>query len=151
MLASSLGIAIRLNYFRYVDPDEPYVYVQSGKDLFKVTDNLKSLLAKNPEAYSMPIHILLSEYHPLPWLLAYYPATGYYSTTKTKISDYNAGLLIVPEDRVSEVEKRLSEEYFVETFKFRADLAEGRLYLNKSWFAPIYPNRPADFVPKSIE
>ena len=104
ILAASLAQSIWLNYFRSTDPTQRYVYVQTLDDYFKLMTPLKRLVAKDPTAWHMPAHILLSSYHPLPWALGDFTAIGYYDKTGTLPATMDAGFIVAEADRVAEVE-----------------------------------------------
>jgi uncharacterized protein (TIGR03663 family) len=53
LLFVSLGSTIWLNYFRCTTDTEPYVYVQTYNDIFKLTDPLLSLAHRDPIAYQL--------------------------------------------------------------------------------------------------
>jgi uncharacterized protein (TIGR03663 family) len=147
VLAVSAAISIRLNYFRPTDPREDYVYVQSTNDLFKLTRPLEQLVAQDPAAYHLRGNLLLSEYHPLPWVLGDftdappYPPDGRPSTM-------DAAFLVVEEARIEEAEAALTQSYFTDSFQLRDGLRPGKLYLDAEIFAPFFPGRVPEFTGK---
>ena len=171
LLAASLAEAVSLNYFHPTEPGEKtlslpapltrripvkwqafltlpsYVYVQTLNDYFKLTRPLEALIALNPEARHMPGNILLSSYHPLPWALGDLSAVGYYE--KEAPPEMDAGFIVAEEDRIASVESHLKERYFVFPFQLRDAMSGGKLYLNAEWFAPVFPHRKPDFVPRA--
>ena len=149
ILAASLAWAIRLNFFHPTDAREPYVYVQTLNDFFKLTRPLNQLVAKDPTAYHMTANILLSSYHPLPWILGDFTAVGYYEKDAAQPPTMDAGFLIVEESRVPLVQEQLKERYFVEPFQLRDAMAAGKLYLNYGRFAAVFPGRQPEFDPLS--
>ncbi|HWL51920.1 MAG TPA: glycosyltransferase family 39 protein, partial [Chthoniobacteraceae bacterium] len=100
LLAFSLFDAIRLNYLHPAEPQKEvfvpslaerwltrahlislearYIYVQTLDDLFKLTVPLKEMTRRDPRLLHEPAHILLSSYHPLPWVLGELTRVGYY-------------------------------------------------------------------------
>ena len=65
----SLGQSIRLNYFRCTTDTEPYVYVQTYNDIYKLTDPLLELARRNPINYQLVGHMIRTSAYPLPWIL----------------------------------------------------------------------------------
>lgn len=143
LLAMSLGWTIWLNFFHYTDEKEPYVYVQTLDDIFKLTRPLQQLTQANPENYHLSAHILVSSYHPLPWLLGDFTGIGYYGDDR-KPDQYDGDFLLVEESRVKEAEKALHESYFTEPLQLRASQDPSKLYLNVRRFGSLFPNRVPD-------
>ena len=98
-----LGFAIWLNYFRYADPEEEYVYVQTFTDMNKLMDPLNRLVERNPANYQMTGSIVMDSYHPLPWLLGDFPQIGYYGEDLSP-QKMDADFLLVEESRIDDVE-----------------------------------------------
>lgn len=142
----SAWISIRLNFFHYVDPREKYVYVQTLNDLYKLTVPLDKLVSKEPTAYQMKGNILLSSYHPLPWVLGDFPNIGYF-TEKMNPEKFDADFLIVENARVDEVEKALKENYFTVDFQLRDGQDPSKLYFSYERFESVFPDREPDFEP----
>lgn len=140
--------AADLNYRRPTDADHPYVYVQTYEDVALLTEPLKALRQLDPTSFHMPGHILLSSYHPLPWLLGQYTAVGYYDQDDHYPTVMDAGFLVVEESRVDHVEAALKESYFVTPFCLRSGMDDARIYLNTRYFAPVFPGREPEFQGK---
>jgi len=70
--ASHLAWQSWLANFKYeADPVNPYVYAQTSRDIFPITERLKELADIHTEGYNMPIQVVCPEddYWPLPWYL----------------------------------------------------------------------------------
>ena len=65
-LAFSAFLAVRLNYFGPTDEKEPYVYVQTFPDMWKITDPMLELARQDPRAYHLTGDILCGSTYPLP-------------------------------------------------------------------------------------
>jgi len=124
-----------------------YVYVQTTSDYNKLTGPLEKLMALDPAAVHMQVNILLNSFYPLPWTLGPFTSVGYYEKTSPPVMD--AGFIIAQEDRIAEVEAHLKNAYFVCPFQLRDAMDGGKLYLNAARFAPLFPGRKPDFVPKT--
>ena len=147
VLAVSLVRAAQLNYQRPTDPSERYVYVQTLNDYFKLMDPLTRLVERDPTAWHMTGHVLLSSYHPLPWALGDFTAIGYYEKAGSLPPTMDAGFIVAEADRLSEVEQNLREPYFVTSFHLRDAMNGGKLYLNGARFAWLFPGRKPEFDP----
>src|SRR5206468_1702415 len=58
LLCASLGSSIWLNYFRCTTDTEPYVYVQTYNDIYKLTRPVLELADRDPVFYQMTGHII---------------------------------------------------------------------------------------------
>ncbi len=144
-LVMSLGVAIQLNYFRYSTETEPYVYVQTFDDIFKLTKPVMRMVDSNPLYHRMVGHFIRTSTYPFPWLLGDFPNVGYYEQSNSP-GKLDADFLVVQEDRVAEVEKKLHETYFTEPMTIRPYQDTSKLYLNAKTFRKLYPRRQPDFV-----
>jgi len=124
-----------------------YVYVQTTNDFFKLTRPLEALIAQDPSARKMPIHVLLSSTHPLPWVLGECTSVGYYENAEPPVMD--AGIILAEEDRIATVEAGLKNAYFVWPFQLRDGMSVGKIYLAATRFAAIFPGRQPDFTPET--
>ena len=150
VLAASFARAAQLNYQRPTDPSERYVYVQTLNDYFKLMEPLNRLLERDPTAWHMTGHVMLSSYHPLPWVLGDYTAIGYYDKPGVLPSTMDGGFIIAEADRINEVERNLHEHYFVTSFHLRDAMDGGKLYLNSSRFGWLFPGRRPEFDPDTV-
>ncbi|MEO5754952.1 MAG: flippase activity-associated protein Agl23 [Chthoniobacterales bacterium] len=144
-LAMSLGMAIWLNFFRYSVDAEPYVYVQTYDDIYKLMKPVMRLVRSNPLNYRMVGHFIRTSTYPFPWLLGEFPNVGYYEHNNSP-GKYDGDFLVVQEDRVAEVEKNLHETYFTQPMTIRPYQDASKLYLNARTFRKLFPNQRPDFV-----
>jgi uncharacterized protein (TIGR03663 family) len=143
-LVMSFGMAILLNYFRFSTDTEPYVYVQTYTDIFKLMNPVMRMV-RNPLNYRMVGHFIRTSTYPFPWLLGDFPNVGYYEKNNSP-GKFDADFLVVQEDRVAEVEKKLHESYFTEPMRIRPYQDTSKLYLNAKSFGKLFPKRKPDFV-----
>ena len=146
LCTASILPAIRLNFFHCTDENEDYVYVQTLPDLYKLTDPLFKLTAEDPTCYHLAGTILLSSYHPLPWVLGDFTAIGYYSDDKVP-PEMDADFLLVEDTRINQVEKGLKHAYFTEPLKLRSAQETSKLYLSREKFGNLFPGRTPEFDP----
>jgi uncharacterized protein (TIGR03663 family) len=142
----SAVVSIRLNYFRPTDPKEPYVYVQTMNDLFKLTRPLEKLVKEDPSNYHLRGNLLLSEYHPIPWVLGDFTQVPPYPLN-ARPATMDAPFVVVEKARITEVESELTQAYFTDSFQLRDGLEPGKLYLDAEKFAPFFPGRTPEFQP----
>ncbi len=144
-LLMSLGMAVSLNYFRCSTDTEPYVYVQTYNDIYKLMNPVMRLVRSNPLNYRMVGHFIRTSTYPFPWLLGDFYRIGYYEHNNGP-SKFDADFLVVQEDRIAEVEKNLHESYFTEPLTIRPYQDTSKLYLNAKTFRRVFPGRVPNFV-----
>ncbi len=147
LLAISLGLSIRLNYFRCTTDTEPYVYVQTYNDIFKLTKPLLALAKKDPANYHLVGHIIRSSTYPLPWILGDFTHIGYYEHGNLP-QELDAAFLLVQEDKIKDVESKLHNAYYTEPLRIRNYQEPSKLYLSAEVFKEFFPDRSPDFVGK---
>jgi len=146
LLAGSLALAVRLNFRHYTDEDEPYVYVQTFKDIDKLTKPLFKLVAEDPSNYQLRGNVVLGSYHPLPWVLGDFTNIGWYDDTRSPDAT-DADFLLVDKARVEEIEKGLKHEYITESLRLRGSMDPSKLYFSYEKFHQLFPDKKADFIP----
>jgi hypothetical protein len=167
LLCVSLGWAISLNYFRcttYTSDDwdntksvaqniahffttEPYVYVQTYNDIYKLTRPVLALAERDPIFYQLAGHIIRSSSYPLPWILDDFPHVGYYEN-KNLPPTLDADFLLVQSDRIEEVEPKLHNTYYTEPLTIRPYQDTSKLYFDAKKFKGFFPGRSPDFTGK---
>ncbi len=74
---SPLPYSVMLNYFRYDDPAEKYVYVQTSRQAKQFLEELELARLADPRVLNLRGVIYLNSYYPLPWWLWAYTKTEY--------------------------------------------------------------------------
>jgi uncharacterized protein (TIGR03663 family) len=146
-LAVSFGWAIWLNFFRCTTDTEPYVYVQTYNDVFKLTRPLLALAKRNPINYTMTGHLVRTSSYPLPWMLGDFSRVGYYEH-ETLPTPLDADFLLVQADRIKEVEAKLQKSYYTEPLTIRPYQDTSKVYFEASRFKDFFPGRTPDFTGK---
>jgi uncharacterized protein (TIGR03663 family) len=147
MVCASLGSTIWLNYFRCTTDTEPYVYVQTYNDIYKLTRPVLELARRNPTYYQMAGHIIRPSAYPLPWILGDFPHVGYYEHENLP-APLDADFLLVQQDRIEEVEGKLKNSYFSEPLTIRPYQDTSKLYLSAERFKTVFPGRKPNFTGK---
>ncbi len=141
LLAGSVFLCWRLNFYRFTDDSEPYVYVQTYPEIRTLTDPLLALAEKDPRAYHLPGLILLDSYYPLPWILGDFTRVGYYGD-KQLPSDWNADFIAVETNREADVEKHLRRPYFKRHFRLRSAQENCTAYFSEQAFQDTFDAEP---------
>ncbi len=147
-LALSLSLALELNFRKFTDETEPYVYVQTLPAIVKVLTPLRTLAARDPLARHLTGHVVMAGIHPLPWLLGDFTHIDF-----PEIDDLpeplDAPFLLIDELLSEEIEPRLRAAYFREPLQIRGmDDGTARLYLRVAEFRALFPDRTPEFVPE---
>ncbi|MEY2583990.1 MAG: hypothetical protein QOD80_16 [Verrucomicrobiota bacterium] len=165
LLAISLGLTVSLNYFRCSTFNEfnwnwergifanvtdfyawePYVYVQTYNDVWKLTKPLLRLAKSNPTYYQMIGHLIRTSTYPLPWMLGDFTKVGYYEHNNMP-EKLDGDFLLVQEDKIQEVESKLHETYYTELMTIRPYQDYSKLYFNARVFNKLFPNRTPEFT-----
>ena len=147
LLTVSLALSVRLNYFRCTTDTEPYVYVQTYNDVWKLTKPLLRLAKSNPTYYQLVGHLIRTSTYPLPWMLGDFTKVGYYEHNNMP-AKLDGDFLIVQEDKIEEVEAKLQGSYYTEPLTIRPYQDPSKLYLSAKVFQKIFPGRVPDFSGK---
>jgi uncharacterized protein (TIGR03663 family) len=147
LLIASLASSIWLNYFRCTTDTEPYVYVQTYNDIFKLTRPVLELAKRNPTYYQMTGHLVRTSSYPLPWILGDFPRVGYYEHDNLPVT-LDADFLLVQEDRIKEIEEKLHKSYYTEPLTIRPYQDTSKVYFEASRFKNFFPGRVPDFTGK---
>lgn len=146
ILLGELAHTIRLNFFRYDIDAEPYVYVQTFREINRFTGPVLALVGRDPTAYAMRGLIMLGDYHPLPWVLGDFTGVGYYPNPD-KVVDPEAGFMLVEQAAAPDFEQRLRHSYFREEFHLRSGQKPAVIYFDARRFAPFFPGRVPEVNP----
>lgn len=147
VLWASLVASIRLNYFRCSTDTEPYVYVQTYNDIYKLTGPLLTLAKRDPTAYQLVGHLIRSSTYPLPWVLADFTKVGYYEHGNMP-EKLDGDFLLVQQDKIEEVEQKLHDSYFTEPLTLRQFQDPSKLFLSAKVFQSFFPGQSPNFIGK---
>jgi len=147
LLTASLTLSVRLNYFRCTTETEPYVYVQTYNDIWKLTNPLLRLAKANPTYYQLVGHLIRTSTYPLPWMLGDFTKVGYYEHNNMP-EKLDGDFLLVQSDKIDEVEAKLHETYYTEPMTIRQYQDWSKIYFNAKVFAKLYPGRVPEFTGK---
>ena len=170
LLTVSLAFSISLNYFRCSTFNEyswkserglfgnavdfftwePYVYVQTYNDVWKLTKPLLRLAKSNPIYYQLVGHLIRTSTYPLPWMLGDFTKVGYYEHNNMP-DKLDGDFLLVQEDKIAEVESKLHETYYTQLMTIRPYQDYSKLYFNAKVFSKIFPGRVPEFTGKPAQ
>jgi hypothetical protein len=148
LLFISLGSCIWLNYFHCSSPNEPYAYVQTYNDVFKLTKPLLTLAKRNPAYYHLTGHLIRTSTYPLPWMLGDFDRVGYYEGGNMP-ANLDGDFLLVQQDKIKDVESKLKGTYYTDTVTVRNYQDPSKVYFKADVFKGIFPGRAPEFVGKA--
>ncbi len=133
LLVASAAFAVRLNFFRYEDDTEPYVYVQTYRSIGKLTDPLLTLAAADPRQALIPGGIYLESYYPLPWILGDFPNDRviYYGGKVPKDFPTHAKFHVIESKRADEIRPLVGPDFREVTFELRSGMDECTVFFSE--------------------
>lgn len=147
VLGFSLLTCLSLNFRNYTDETEPYVYVQTNKEINLLLDPLRTLASRDSTYYHLPGYILLSEVHPLPWLLGDFTGVVFTSLSEMPDDVSHSQFFLAPEEFTEELERSITGSYFKHRLTMRGSSGAIQvLYLRTGIFGVFYPGRAPDFT-----
>ena len=145
LLCISFGSSIWLNYFRCSSPEEPYAYVQTYNDMFKLTKPLLTLAKRDPSNYHLIGHLIRSSVYPLPWVLGDFDRVGYYEGGNMP-PNLDGDFLLVQQDKIKDVESKLKGTYYTEMMTLRNYQEPSKIFFSANAFKDLFPGRKPEFV-----
>src|SRR5205809_5068339 len=145
LLGISLISSIWLNYFRCSSPDEPYAYVQTYNDMFKLTKPLLTLAKRDPSNYHLIGHLIRSSVYPLPWVLGDFDRVGYYEGGNMP-ANLDGDFLLVQQDKIKDVESKLKGTYYTDTLTIRNFQDPSKIFFSANVFKDVFLGRKPGFV-----
>ncbi len=125
LLIASVVLAVRVNFLRYEDDSEPYVYVQTYHSIGTLTDPLLALAKADPRHALTAGAVYLESYYPLPWMLGDFPNVGYHGG-KIPRDDFpkNAKFHVIEVDKADEIRPLIGEGFTERIFELRSGMDE---------------------------
>jgi uncharacterized protein (TIGR03663 family) len=149
LLSYSAVKAYWLNLVRFDDEGERYAYVQTFRDFYKFVDPVLEEPKHGPkDAKHLNGTILLSSSFPIPWELGDFKNVGYYTKEEQWPEDLSeADFIAVETSLAPDLEKELSDRYYMIDFRLRPGLGDCRGYFRQKTFAGILPPQTPRFEP----
>jgi len=148
----SLGLTLQLNLYNYDDDHEPYVYVQTFRDVNLLLKPLQTLARRDARNYQLRGHLLLPEQYPWLWTLGDFPNVDIFDPAELP-DPLDADFLVVDSKRVEDAEPMLRLEYYKLPMRIRGNSEDtpASLYLYTGTFAGLVPADTPIFVPGKPE
>lgn len=146
-LAASVFLCVRLNFFRFTNEKEPYVYVQTFPEIETLTKPLLEMARKDPRYYHVQGQIVLDSYYPLPWMLGDFTQIGYYKREEPPEA-YDTDFVVAQKNEMEKIESGLVGEYYKRTFRLRDSQDECVVYFRRKTFEGWFKGAPPLFQGK---
>jgi uncharacterized protein (TIGR03663 family) len=117
-LAASMMLGARLNFVNFDDPREPYVYVQTSREIRRLTDPVLALAKRDPMNYQLEGQLILDSYYPLPWMFAEFPMVSYPKPSQWPEA-LTGDFIAAEKSKAARVEAMLTEPYYRRDFRLR--------------------------------
>ncbi len=137
VMAHDLWAGWRVNQLRFDDPDEPFVYVQTFREMRGFTEPLREARRRDPRILHAAGAVVVDSPYPLPWELGDFTRVGYYKKTLSP-SVAQMDFLLVEETRRFEIEPQLRGRYYVQRLRMREGFEPVSAYFRESVFAPEF-------------
>jgi predicted membrane-bound mannosyltransferase len=99
--------AIDLNFNRYDDQTEAYVYVHSTRDMLAMIDEIQATAARAGTGKDTGIVFMTPEYWPLPWYFRDYPKAGFFGS----IVDTQEAMIVANVNQEAELTPKIQGSY----------------------------------------
>jgi uncharacterized protein (TIGR03663 family) len=137
--------SIELNFKKFDDESEPYVYVQTYRQLTEVLKPLFQAVEADPRLRHQPVVVSISSDWPLPWILGDFTKVGYFGGTVP--TEPNGILVMTDLFRRAQIEKILTKKYFIRIFKLRSAKDRSIAYYEYEKFKSYFPVDSEVFEP----
>jgi len=141
LLATSLGMSLRLNFREYENDAEPYVYVQTYNALGTLTDPLLGAARKDARFYHAPGAICVQSYYPLPWTLGDFTHIAYHGEKRPE-SFSNYDFVVVETKDAEGIRGQLGPEFEERRFNFRSGMEECTVFFSPRVIAQNWDLEP---------
>lgn len=141
LIAASLPAMIHLNFDKFDDDSEPYVYVQTYSEIDNAMGPLLKKAAADPRFYHAPGKIFLESYYPIPWILGDFTAVGYFKELEVPEA-MDPAFVLCSIENAETVQAALLGNYYRRDFKLRSGMKDGVAFFRYEDFQDIFGGRP---------
>lgn len=131
LLAVSAVQTVRLNFFRFENDAEPYVYVQTYRAMESFTGPLRDLAVRDPRTLHRRGGVYLESYYPLPWVLGDFTNIGYYPDGEIPDPLPEADFHVIETGRAEPLRAALGGDFTEVTFLLRSGVVECSAFFSR--------------------
>lgn len=144
-VAGTFSTSLRLNFQDYASQNEPYVYVQTTKEMKGILDLVEKRVSLHPEDFNMKLMVLVKDPWPLPWVFGLYPQLNYGRPESVELSDTGFALVDGVDREV--FERRVTGKFWRLPVLLRDSYERGFAYFEYEKFKDIVP-AGSDLIPE---
>lgn len=142
---------VNLNFFHYVDEQEPYVYIQTYSDIIGIMEKIENVVQTKSSKKDLRINLFLSSEWPLPWMLGDYSNIGYLGAGKLdSMQNVDAGVILVDGSKRLIFEEKIMREYFIQPFKLRSAMNKCFVYFDAQLFKDYFDDKATIVKPRDL-
>ncbi len=141
LIVASLPPMARLNFEKFDDDAEPYVYVQTYSEIDNAVGPLLKKAAADSGFYHAPGKIFLESYYPLPWILGDFTAVGYFKEGEVP-ETIDSAFIFCSVENAEAVQAALVGKYYRRDFKLRSGTEDGVAFFRYEDFQEFYGGTP---------
>lgn len=137
---------VDVNFRKFDDDHEPYVYVQTFRDVSKLLDPINGLVRREPGRLDLKGEFNLASYYPLPWIFEQFTNIGYAKARDVGVfkEPVNLDFIVVEQAHSADLEAKLQGRYYRVPFRLRSGMGTCVAYFKASLFGPEFRNRHPD-------
>lgn len=125
--------SLRCNFVDYDNPQQPYAYVQTFRPITDVVQRLEQQAQQIPELWDEPIHVVMTQYWPLPWLLSGFTHVHYWGHGPLPQS-LDSWILFVDADQIEHINSKLKGSYYHHVLNLRPGVEGVVVLYNRRYF-----------------
>lgn len=139
-IVSPLIQTLRLNFIQFTNDAEPYVYVQSTKDVGVIMRLVEEQVKRSPADFNMHLEVMTEEGWPFPFIYGGYPNLHYMKIAGFDESHFNSADVIFYDGKDSDViENRLHGLYYRIPLQLRSAYNPGFALFRVGMFKGLLP------------
>lgn len=140
-----LWASVDLNYRKFDDENEPYVYVQTFREVADGINPPLELARRDPRFRHQPGAIVMGSYYPLPWIFGDFTSVGYY-TGESVPAQLDSAFVLADESLADKVQSALVDDYYRRPFRLRSGADKCVAFFRVREFSPLFDGAPPDVL-----
>lgn len=139
-VVSPIVQTMRLNFVEYTNEKEPYVYVQSTKDIKVLMDLVDAQIGRSPSDFNMRFEIMTDEGWPFPWIFGRFPNLHFMPIASFDPERLRTADVILYDAKNSvAIEARLQHKFYRLPLQLRSAYGQGFALYRASMFEGLIP------------
>ena len=141
ILLSPIVQTLRLNFVEYTNDQEPYVYVQSTKDIKVLMDLVNLQIERRPADFNMRVEVMTDEGWPFPWIFGRFPNLHFMPIASLEQERLKTADVILYDSKNSvAIEEKLESKFYRLPLQLRSAYGPGFALFRASMFDGLIPD-----------